>query len=472
MRQIFFLLLLLFSCAHADPPAGEDVRPAPRVVAADTVWSGSWEIDGEVTVQEGATLRIEEGARLVFRDGGSRLIVSGRLETVGTPARPVVFTAFPGAEEKWGGILLAAGSQESLLSHCVVRGAAAVTLGGSSVIVRDCRFEDNGIALDVAAESRAEVTGAAFSNNDTGVGCRLQSRVIVKDSLFEGQGGWAVAFSNAGGGKVVGNTFIGGRGILVRQGRDVLAADNVFTNPETAILAEQVAHDVRFIGNRFEEGGDGLVAVNFANPYVACGTFRGLAKAVTATRFSRPLVSNCLFEGNERALEATQKANFPIRDNVFHDNGEALFLDLSAYPRIEGNSFSGNGKDIVLGIYMSAHWEEKVGSRGISLERARESRSRNVGGIERERSYDGLVDASGNWWGRETTSAMERLGPESDIPSIDDVFDRPKVSYPDFGPEEYRLDRVVYAPWLSGPPAGAGPPAEGCADIIPGSGRE
>ena len=212
-----------------------------------------------------------------------------------------------------------------------------------------------------------------------------------------------------------------------------------------------------------------MSVVNFSNPWIACCEFEGLETAVEVGRFSRPLITRSAFRDNRRALAVSQKPNHPVRGNVFSGNDEAIFIDLSAYPEIRGNNFTGNGKDVVLGIYMSADWEKRVGSGGISRMRAAESRSRNLWGVKRPLEFTGKVDARENWWGPERTAEMGSLGPEGNASGIDDRHDRPEVSYPGFGEGSYRLDVVVYSPWRKGRVEEAGPAPGGCADLYPPS---
>jgi hypothetical protein len=119
---------------------------------------------------------------------------------------------------------------------------------------------------------------------------------------------------------------------------------------------------------------------------------------------------------------------------------------------------------------MSADWERRVRQRpvrGISA-RTRERIGRGVASPD-ERSASpedaplavpdgGVVDFTGNWWGKEATAEMEEKGADGNVSSILDGRDEPKRRYP--GDEgEYESDRVDFSGWTRKPLPGTGPEA-------------
>ncbi len=70
-------------------------------------------------------------------------------------------------------------------------------------------------------------------------------------------------------------------------------------------------------------------------------------------------------------------------------------------------------------------------------------------------SFDDFVDVSGNWWG-DDTAKLAVLG-DGNSELFYDRHDKPEVTYEDYGPGVYRLDRVQFLPLLEEPVEEAGP---------------
>lgn len=110
-------------------------------IAADTTWSASnvYVVTCDVTVEPGATLRIEAGTVVKLSIGtysGNELIINGQLEARGTADAPVVFTslrddqyggdtngdgaATTGAPGQWSAITFGSGSRGRII-HTIIR---------------------------------------------------------------------------------------------------------------------------------------------------------------------------------------------------------------------------------------------------------------------------------------------------------------------------------------------------------------
>jgi len=73
--------------------------------------------------------------------------------------------------------------------------------------------------------------------------------------------------------------------------------------------------------------------------------------------------------------------------------------------------------------------------------------------------FNDLVDVSGNWWGKETALAGGGWRKGERRPSFTTVtINRKSATKKEgYGPGNYRLDRIQFAPWLNEPVPGAGP---------------
>jgi len=96
------------------------------VIAADTIWRATnspYTVTGSLTVVEAATLTIEPGVTVRFRQGCG-LRVNGRLLADGTPGQPVTFTRYPG-DATWERMMFVEAA-DSRLQHCVIEYANCV----------------------------------------------------------------------------------------------------------------------------------------------------------------------------------------------------------------------------------------------------------------------------------------------------------------------------------------------------------
>ena len=167
------------------------------------------------------------------------------------------------------------------------------------------------------------------------------------------------------------------------------------------------------------------------------------------------MVENNLFRGNEMALYNYRKSNPKVRLNSFEQNALALYCDFSAYPDVKENNFLGNVVGVKLGIYQSADWERRSGSKKIMQKESASRRSQNPLLANAPETFSDFVDVSGNWWGDDTAQLI-RVG-EGNSPLFYDRHDEPEVTYENYGPGVYKLDRVHFSPWLNEPVKDVGP---------------
>jgi hypothetical protein len=114
---------------------------------------------------------------------------------------------------------------------------------------------------------------------------------------------------------------------------------------------------------------------------------------------------------------------------------------------------------VELGIYQSADWEKRAGSKGIVQQEAAARKSQNPLLPQAPTEFSDVVDVSGNWWG-DDTARLAAAGKDGNVSFFFDRKDKPKVTYEGYGAESYALDRVVFSPWLTAPVRDAGPQKE------------
>ena len=185
----------------AGPPAEVE-----GVIKADTAWSGTVLVAGDVLVPDGVTLTIAPGTTVEFVSSESskiepmflsmqtELLVRGVLRVPGTKDAPVRFIPAPEAlntkrpaRGDWGGVIFDGESA----SASVVSGAyfamadSAIATYNSSPTVAGCRIEDCGYGLVCAGQSRPRLSGCVITGCGTGIVASNGGRATVEDTTFE-----------------------------------------------------------------------------------------------------------------------------------------------------------------------------------------------------------------------------------------------------------------------------------------------
>jgi len=145
-----------------------------------------------------------------------------------------------------------------------------------------------------------------------------------------------------------------------------------------------------------------------------------------------------------------------VEYNLIIGNQLAMFVDYSSYPSVANNHFLDNRMAVKLGIYQSADWEKRSGSKRLVQKEASARRSKNPLLAQAPETFNDYVDVSGNWWG-EQNAALQKAGEDANLAMFHDRHDQPTVTYPGFGEGSYALDVIRYAPWLKQPVPEVGP---------------
>jgi tetratricopeptide (TPR) repeat protein len=103
------------------------------LVTTEDYWSGTQIVQGDVTVDSGATLTISPGTNVLFANG-AKLTVNGTLNAIGTSTDTIRFDKTLGSST-WGGIQFTPGSSGSV-QYCSISNATnAISLNGTSTPV-------------------------------------------------------------------------------------------------------------------------------------------------------------------------------------------------------------------------------------------------------------------------------------------------------------------------------------------------
>ena len=154
LRSLLICALLLFSIVTVQQASAATVtqgrKPAGIQATAtyvnatlteDTSWRGTIVVKGFLVIAAQTTLRIEPGTVIRFMPvSGSqqlpRLIVMGRIQSVGTVDRPILFAPGHALSNKsdWGGVLLLSSEKRNQFEYCRIEGAETGLEGRFSTV--------------------------------------------------------------------------------------------------------------------------------------------------------------------------------------------------------------------------------------------------------------------------------------------------------------------------------------------------
>jgi hypothetical protein len=268
----------------------------------DATWRGTVLIKGALVVAPQATLRIEPGTTVRFaRVGGvlrkARLVVMGRIQSIGTAERPILFSVDAPTPVKgdWGGILLLATEKHNQFEHTAVEGAeTGIEASFSALTAKSVRvyLSKTGLALH---DSIVSVEASSFSACETGI--------EVHDGEFE------LRDSSVSTNRL---------GMLLSRSSVVLASTSVTNNGQQGIKADECRLRISSCtissngGGAVVTGGEGLIFMT-----------RFMRNNDTALHLvsTRMKVNRSLFADNDRVALRIEDGRATVWGCAFRDNG-------------------------------------------------------------------------------------------------------------------------------------------------------
>jgi hypothetical protein len=188
-------------------------------ILSNTTWSsGTYLLDGVVSVPPSVTLRIMPGVTVIGKN--STLIVAGSIVAIGTQNNKIVFTSHPtlatgGALRNYNGIVLS-NSSTSNIEHVIIENAnTALSLDGNSVIaLRNVTFKNNGTAVsDQHGYQMMDIQYCSFVNNDSAFdGIRTSGGIFAwnnfQNNINVFKYGYYFGSVNISNNNFVGNSFV------------------------------------------------------------------------------------------------------------------------------------------------------------------------------------------------------------------------------------------------------------------------
>jgi len=427
---------------------------AAQRISSATRWQGEVKLTEAVQVEKGAVLIIAPGTVVRSELPENKLVVLGVVQIDGSESRPVRFETVEG----WQGIEFVEAEKGSHIRHAQFsKFESAISMIATSPEISGCRFAEGKNAVRLLREAAPQILNNSFSNNEIGLDNEMRSAPLIRDNSFTGHRVSAIVASNNARGLIEGNSFDRNKqGIGIVQPYPDPLRNNRFKDNEVAIFCSQTKNTPLIEKNLFESNAKGVVNYSFAYPAVERNRFIDNTEAIRNDQFGSAKISHNLIRGSETALYLNRKSNPLIENNLIVNNQLAMFVDYSSYPRVSNNHFVDNAMAVELGIYQSADWEKRSGSKRLVQKEAASRRSKNPMLAQAPEEFNDYVDVSNNWWGKHNAQ-LKAAGADADLPFFHDRRDQPSVTYPGFGEGSYALDVIRYAPWLEQPVPGVGP---------------
>jgi hypothetical protein len=271
------------------------------VLTEDVTWRGDIIVKGSVVVAPQATLRLEPGTVVRFSgssslNGSARLVVLGRIQAMGTAARPILMTSAKptAARGDWGGLYFVSSEKRNVLEHCRIEYAdSGIDAHFSSISLKNITVAKSQTALR-AHDAVVQMTGGTVSDSDTGI--------EAYDSEFD-----------------VRDTFITTcrRGFVLIRTAAGIASSKITANEQNGLLAEDSR--VKISSGEISQNGVGA-------------RFKGGEGQIQATRFNR---------NRDTALHLSGTRVKVQRCQFVENSRDAIRLEDSR-PLISGNAFSAN----------------------------------------------------------------------------------------------------------------------------------
>lgn len=192
LHWVLVFLLLLTSAAGAEPAPRQSIE---GLISQDTHWTLSDSpvlVSGNLSIVDGAQLRIDPGVIVGFGHGVALEVIAGSIYARGTSASPISFISQPELDGEasepgyWGSIILGSGTVDAatLFEHAYVRHGHGIQIVGSSPQLNHLHLEFNaGAAIDLDLKSSPHGVGLTATGNALN-GIRVPAGRIGEDVVW------------------------------------------------------------------------------------------------------------------------------------------------------------------------------------------------------------------------------------------------------------------------------------------------
>lgn len=294
--------LLSLGSVHAVAAEQLTATYVNTTLSEDTHWRGTVVVKGSLVVAPQATLRIEPGTviRFMAANGSLQLpvlVVRGRIQSIGTVDRPILFTSGHAIANKgnWGGVLLLSSEKRNLFEHCRIEGAETGLEARFSTVTAKALSVAQSTTGCLLRDTIATLVSPRISTCDTGIEVH-DSEVDLRDAAFAANR----------------------RGLLMFRSSVVMSSVVVTGSSQQALLSE----DCRIKFNSCEISGNALGAqITGGEGQIFLTRFERNRDTALHLSKARLKISRCQISDNLRDGLKLEDDRATVWGNALSDNG-------------------------------------------------------------------------------------------------------------------------------------------------------
>lgn len=421
--KILFLTFFLANVAFAD-----DVILKGKVLLTENK-----EFKENISVKAGTEVSVSPKTTIVFL---------GEVIMIGHKDKKIVIN---GNEES----ILRFVKSNALLNNVEIKGFHEVEFIESTVNITNSKFFKNKIGLKISRNSNANLDQNQFFDNELGMVVELKANAKIANSSFKNNGLAIIAGQQGTFELVKGNIIKNKQGIVLNQDGAGIVTNTIFEENEIGTYLYQNLNNV-FNKNRFSKNKTAFLAEVYSSINISKSIFSDNDAALILTQYSSGKLRHNNFIKNKEAIILEKRSSPDIINNVFQENGVGIFCNFSSYPIITKNNFLNNTLHIKLGEFMSSDFERRVGSYMIQMKEVIDKKSRRSREFKENKVaiLTGEVFSKHNYWDEKTLEEMKK---KDNISTLYDGYDFNDVTYEGYGNEKYKIDKIIYKPFLTKP---------------------
>lgn len=204
--KIIFTFLILINILITNSYAGQLFSNASfenSTLEGENIFKDTINIKGRLTIQEGGSLTILPGTKLVFQFidedhdgiGESEILSQGQIKAIGTKEKPILFVSNIKKEGAWMGFSIMNVDIENVIENAIFEDAyMALHAHFSNLTVNNSKFRNNFRGFQ-SQEGTIHLNNNEFYHNNTGIQFRNSTSFLDGNKIFENIGGLNFLYS-------------------------------------------------------------------------------------------------------------------------------------------------------------------------------------------------------------------------------------------------------------------------------------
>ncbi|MCB9682231.1 MAG: right-handed parallel beta-helix repeat-containing protein [Alphaproteobacteria bacterium] len=208
MRPMLLPVLVVGGLAAAAPASAATTIAGGNLGNQTWTLAGSpYTVNGDATVQAGATLTIEAGVVVRFASSDAsaagvdtnrvELTIAGALQVDGTEAEPVTFEGVSATASSWYGLVVATGASSVELHHVEMAHGTYGVRGGEDWTGTDVTVRTTGTAGVIQTHGRATLTGYVATAGRYGAQTTSDGTLALTDCLIHHNSSYGLNLTNS-----------------------------------------------------------------------------------------------------------------------------------------------------------------------------------------------------------------------------------------------------------------------------------